>query len=519
MFRLPCALAIGIVGTGLVGPPQSPPLPAGQLHALQLTGTDSPLGGGAAFILGPSGIPNPTPAYVDTIDQLYLAPLGFTGTAQALDTPEALYPITGVKSLPFDTSAAQGQQILETAILNQIATGTVSAENPVVVFGWSQSSVISAQLMPELAAQGVPSDYVHFVLVGDESVPNGGSLSMFDLPVGSHPSAPALGLTFSGAQPSDLYPTDVYTNEYDGFADFPRYPIDELSTLNALFGIIFQHLGYTAVSPEQIADAIGLPTSAADTLTNYYVIPDQYLPLLEPLLLFGHGGKVLYDLLEPDMRVLVDLGYGSLTDGWNQGPADVATPVGLFPDVDPGQLATALANGAQTGITYALNDLGDPTSGQSGFSDILSPLLAAANLVGYTDATSLDQLAGDPTALLDLARTALSQFAGFPVSDATLDSSPSDIINALTGTLSADYATLLPIADTVNSLLTSLPMAGIDYLTNEFAAGDPLAGIEGAVGALAGLTPFALVYGTIAPVAEAIGGTLVNLAGLFDVSG
>ena len=51
----------------------------------------------------------------------------------------------------------------------------MDAANPVVVFGYSQSSVISAQLMQELANQGVPSDDVHFVLVADESAPNGGT--------------------------------------------------------------------------------------------------------------------------------------------------------------------------------------------------------------------------------------------------------------------------------------------------------------------------------------------------------
>ncbi|MEB3051522.1 PE-PPE domain-containing protein [Mycolicibacter sp. MYC123] len=518
MFRLHSMLSLGLVGAGVLVAPPAPPVQDHQIHAVQLAGADSSLGGGTAFVLGPSGIPNPTQAYADQMERLYLAPLGFTGTTQVLDTPEALYPITGVKSLPFDTSVAQGQQILENAIMNQIATGNVSADNPVVVFGWSQSAVISAQLMPVLAANGVPSDYVHFVLVGDESIPNGGSLSMFDLPAGAHPAAPALGLTFSGAQPNDLYPTTVYTNEYDGFADFPRYPINELSTLNALMGIIFQHLGYGSLTPEQIADAIALPTSAADSLTSYYVIPAQYLPLLEPLLLFGHGGKVLYDLLEPDMRVLVNLGYGSLTEGWNQGPADVPTSVGLFPNIDLGQLFTALVTGAQTGFTNALNDLADPTSGATGFSDALSPLVTAANMMGFTDATSLDQLMASPSDLLDLAQNALRQFAGFPISDVTFASSPTDIINMLTGTLAADYATLLPIADTINALLTSLPAAGIDYLLAEFSAGDPITGIEGAIGALAGLVPFAFMYGTIAPVAEAIGGTLVNLVGLFDVA-
>jgi hypothetical protein len=295
MRRLLSTFGVVIAAAGMIAvPPATAPAPDIHLRAVQLTGidtADSPLGDSTALVVGPSGIPIPPQGYLDAVDQLYLAPRGFTGTVQAVDTPEALYPITGVKSLPFDTSAAQGQQILDTAILNQIAGGHVDAANPVVVFGYSQSSVISAQLMQQLAQQGVPSDDVHFVQVADESVPNGGSLSSFDIPVGTHPSVPALGVTFSGAQPSDLYPTDVYTLEYDGFSDFPRYPIDELSTLNALLGIIFQHVTYADLSTAQIQDAIQLPTSAADTLTNYYMIPDPYLPLLEPAASAACGGE------------------------------------------------------------------------------------------------------------------------------------------------------------------------------------------------------------------------------------
>ncbi|HTM85473.1 MAG TPA: PE-PPE domain-containing protein, partial [Mycobacterium sp.] len=181
------ATGLAVLGAGIIAAPVVPPAPASHVHTIRLAGVstaDSPLGGGTAFVLGGSGLPQPPQAYLDAVEKLYLASHGFTGTVQGLYTPEALYPITGVKSLPFDTSVAQGQDILEKAILNEIATGNVNAENPVVVFGWSQSAVISAQLMPELAKLGVPSDYVHFVMVGDESIPNGGSLSLFDLPIG-----------------------------------------------------------------------------------------------------------------------------------------------------------------------------------------------------------------------------------------------------------------------------------------------------------------------------------------------
>ncbi|MEO6793254.1 MAG: hypothetical protein ABI253_02370 [Mycobacterium sp.] len=54
-------------------------------------------------------------------------------------------------------------------------------------------------------------------------------------------------------------------------------------------------------------------------------------------------------------------------------------------------------------------------------------------------------------------------------------------------------------------------------LPDEIQGGDPIGGIEGAIGAIAGLVPFALTYGVVVPVAEALGGTLVDLAGLFDL--
>ena len=47
-----------------------------------------------------------------------------------------------------------------------------------------------------------------------------------------------------GATPSNTpYPTNIYTLEYDGFADFPRYPIifKGLSKANALQGSYFLH--------------------------------------------------------------------------------------------------------------------------------------------------------------------------------------------------------------------------------------------------------------------------------------
>lgn len=36
----------------------------------------------------------------------------------------------------------------------------------------------------------------------------------------------------------------IYSLQYDGFADFPRYPLNELSSQNAFLGVSFIHGNY-----------------------------------------------------------------------------------------------------------------------------------------------------------------------------------------------------------------------------------------------------------------------------------
>jgi hypothetical protein len=105
-----------------------------------------------ALIMGGTGVPTPPQSYVDAVENLYLAPNGYGAyTPQVLTTPEQGYPVTGVNSLPFDTSVSKGTTTLDDAIKDQIAAG-----NKVVVFGYSQSSVVASQEMAQLAASSNP---------------------------------------------------------------------------------------------------------------------------------------------------------------------------------------------------------------------------------------------------------------------------------------------------------------------------------------------------------------------------
>ena len=340
--------AIAVAGLIADSPPLPPAAPQPVVHstAVRLASTDaadSPLGDGTALLMGGTSIPQPSQLYLDAADALYLQPRGFDGTLQSLFTPEDVSP----------TSEVRGEQILDSTILQKFDSADVSAQNPLVVFGYSQSASISSAVMRELAGQGVPSNDVHFVLIGDPDNPAGGS------EVVTSNLSPQY-LMANVATPNDLYPTDVYTHEYDGVADFPKYPINLLSDLNAALGFIYEHGTYLSLTSEQISDAIQLPTTAADTMVNYYIIPAESLPLLDPLRLIPVIGQPLYDLLEPDTRILVDLGYGSIDQGWAPGDADVVSASGLFPtDLNLGDISAALGNGLQQGVSDFVADLGN----------------------------------------------------------------------------------------------------------------------------------------------------------------
>jgi hypothetical protein len=415
-----------------------------------------------SWIMGGSGQPIPSPEYLASFTELYLDPATprFAGqplfpvdVTNPLFTPEGLYPLTGVKSLPLDTSLNQGVEILNQKIMEEIAAG-----NNLVVGSYSQSSTISSLEMRNLLAlpadQQPSADQLSFVLGGDPSNPDGGLLSRFDLasinPNLPELTLPSLGVTFSGATPADTpWETAIYTREYDGFADFPKYPLNFLADVNAFIGIIYVHS--TSPTDAEMATAIELPVSDDYTgNTQYFMIPTEDLPLLDPLRGSGFGNAIA-DLLQPDLRVLVDLGYGSIGQGWDDGPANLATPFGLFPDVSLNDVFNALVNGAQQGWTDFTDDLANLSSG------------------GAADLFDADPLGS----------------AAFEMPSLT------DIVNALTSASATLYSTLLPTADILNALFTTLPAYATTIFTQELASGDLLNAIGLPMAANTGLVTMA----------------------------
>jgi hypothetical protein len=443
-----------------------------------------------ALIMDGTGGPNPAPSYVGAVQNLYLTPSGYGAyTPMPLTTPEQSYPLTGVNSLPIDTSIAQGVTILDGAIRQQTDAG-----NHVVVFGYSQSSLVATQEAANLAASPNPPhpDQVSFILVGDEANPNGGIITRFEVP-GAPLALPSLGATFNNPPTTGSpYPTSVYTLEYDGFADFPQYPINLVSDLNAFVGMFTQHFGYANLTPQQINSAVLLPTTGGTT--KYYMIPQANLPLLAPVRLLPLIGNPLADLVQPDLAVIVNLGYGSITNGWSPGPANVPTPIGVWPtNINPADVLTALGNGIPQGVTNALNDLKSPQL--IDFSP-LSLLLSGLNTHGLTPSAtpSLLQLLGGFAILTNVGNT------GGTVTPANFGSSLITLPK--------------PLGDTALAIVVSIPQYDAQLFTSQLASGNVLNAVGLPIAATAGLVPYVLIAGVVFPVVGAVATTVTQVAQL-----
>jgi len=445
--------------------------------------------GDVGLVMGGSGLPIPGSGYVQLADGLYLNQVypnditSFYGATtgnpfgDGLFTPEGLYPLTGVHTLPLNypsggelglptdaTSVGQGITILANQIEANASNDLMST-----VFGYSQSSTLAGLTMQQLEADGVSPNDVNFLLIADPSNPNGGLLSRFD---GFTPTSgpvdnnlelnlPSMGISFDGATPTDLYTTSVYSVEYDGFTDFPKYPINFLSDLNAFLGIETIHGHYldfpvdgSGPSPYDIAGATLLPGSAdygvggnPDSMTDYYMITSlgatattpgtEITPPLVALL-----PAPLQALLGPDLTYLINLGYGDGSQGYSvdvDSPADVNTPFGLFPDVSLSDVLNHLATDTQQGITAFEAYLADPTP-------VTTTVDAATTGANFSEL--LSALSTDPTATI------------------------TDFVNAITTASSAAYSALLPTADIINALVTSLPAYDLSLFSANIATGD-----------------------------------------------
>jgi hypothetical protein len=217
---------------------------------------------------------------------------------------------------------------------------------------------------------------VTFLLLGDPDRPDGGLVERF-----TGLGIPGVGV-FNGAEPTDAgIPTIDIANQYDGFADFPQYPINVVSDLNAVFGIIYAHAAYgDGPLPEEIP-AIWPPSEPltgpfaseyvlgsteivkqVDGDTTFYFIPTTKLPLLDPLRSLGVPESVL-NIFQPALQVIVEAGYDRSV------PFGDPTPAELTPTIDPARFTLEFANAVVQGANNAFELFGAQLPG---FTDLES---------------------------------------------------------------------------------------------------------------------------------------------------
>jgi hypothetical protein len=409
------------------------------------------------FVMDGSGTPIPPASFVANIVNKYVLPNFPAGLVQALSLPAGEYPDSGIKDLMQDISISRGVTILNNAIQQQLAAGQT-----INVVGYSQGANIATLEMQLLDPAGTPSALpITFVLLGNSMNPNGGWDARFP-----GLSLPTLGFSTLGAAPSNDFTTLSYTLEYDGWADFPRYPINVLSDVNAVVGMLTVHTGYETLTQAQINSAVILPTQGPSS-TTYYMIPNPNLPLLDPVRFIPYIGNPIADLVQPVLTPLVNWGYGDPAFGWSTGPADVPTPFGFLPPLsDTLALGPALLHGIPQGINAAMSDLiaqGPPQlPSLSSISDALGSFSSGPGALALPT--------GPPT---------INDVIG------GLQAANTGIVNGFTTASSTAYATLLPTADIAVAVGVSLPSYDFNLFLDgiqQMVDGQPVEGLINAFG-------------------------------------
>ena len=352
------------------------PVPASTVSpAVRLAATSAPCTRTdvtCALIMGFTGGPTPDDAYIETVRNQFIAPThpGQEINYVAVTTPEELWPVIGVARLLglalgppifglggpawpdepwwkvsglFDLTADQSVQAgaadLEDAI----------AEHPnehLVISGYSQGAGVANVVKRRLAEQypaGTKAPDIDFVLIGDPNLPNGGLMSRF---AGLH--IPILDFSFNGPAATDTqFDTVEIVRKYDGFTDFPLYPLNLVADLNAVLGIVYVHMYLLDVSLPADDPTASPAYRGKYGDTSYYLFDNPDLPLFGPLRTLGVP-ESLIDVVEPFFREIVELGYDRTIPPWEP------TPARLIPPLNPAKVAADLVDAVGEGVNNAL---------------------------------------------------------------------------------------------------------------------------------------------------------------------
>ncbi|MDT5012100.1 MAG: hypothetical protein QOH57_3717 [Mycobacterium sp.] len=259
---------------------------------------------------------------------------------------EPLWKLSGLFDLTADKSLAGGVAALEDAMAD-------NASDHLVIYGNSQGAGIANVEKRKLAEQypGPDAPDIDFVLGGDPNLPNGGLVSRFP---GFY--IPIVDLTFNGPAPTDTqFDTVEINRQYDGFSDFPLYPLNVVADLNALLGIVYVHMYGLDVSlpAEHPTESPAYQYKHGDT--DYYFFENQHLPLFGPLRTLGVPESWI-NVVEPFFKVIVELGYDRTIPAWEP------TPARLVPQLDPAKVIIDLVKAVGEGINNAAALFGLPAA-------------------------------------------------------------------------------------------------------------------------------------------------------------
>ena len=334
-------------------------------------------------------IPAEDAEFANAANALYLEPNGFDGTATVFLTPHVGSEVAKL---------APGVQALVHAIEADYTAGDLSAADPLYAFGYSEGAVEEGLAEQQLAADGIPSSDLNFVMVGDSASAEGGFLNTVidSLPESwQQPTTELfaqLGVTpplLGATTPDNLYPTEVYSLSGDGWANWD----DGANT----YGMFTEHLEYLGLTPAEIASA----TETTDGLTNYFTIDSANVNNLAALyhqLLLG-----------------LDIAPSNVTTATTTAAADaVATPAAASTDTAASAATTGadpatLLSEATTNYTDANQMLAELPSGGdyaanvatvTQFQDML--LQAIGNVGSAQSAIATGSATDETTAVLGL---------------------------------------------------------------------------------------------------------------------
>jgi hypothetical protein len=292
--------------------------------AATLLSSTGPLAGSVtALILGGTTEPTPSPEFARSAENLYLNPLGFNdgstdstvcymdGTdpcsapLQVLTTPEL------IQQGPSSLTAASA---IVLAVQNQFDAnpGAFDADHPLTIFGYSQSATAESIAMTRLDELGIPHDALHFVFIGDPSMPVTGAWSnieaAMDATLGSDLTdflLKTFGMTevLGNVTPNDLYDATIYSLPGDPVSNFTDVYAEQ-GLWGALLNILWPHVWYLGLTPDQVADA----TTAVDGALTYVNIDDSDIngltAWLDAVFVGGAANSGLFESLWDSLQLL-----------------------------------------------------------------------------------------------------------------------------------------------------------------------------------------------------------------------